>query len=177
MSKLQGRRVNGYGDVIFDETGLDEVMMSGNSIAGLYVEDHHIFREFNQICAVWDYQHEMLTMYEPPSISPEECHKKRSDTWFMPAAYESIDVKDFLLGKCNTDIERERVLEEWNLFVEHDMIRVLQFLIYLVDHFKERGIIWGVGRGSSVASYCLYLIGIHRIDSIKYSLDIREFLR
>ena len=35
----------------------------------------------------------------------------------------------------------------------------------------------GVGRGSSVASYILYLIGVHRIDSIKYNLDWKEFLR
>jgi DNA polymerase III alpha subunit len=37
--------------------------------------------------------------------------------------------------------------------------------------------IWGVGRGSSVASNVLYLLGVHRIDSMFYELDSREFLR
>jgi DNA polymerase III alpha subunit len=37
--------------------------------------------------------------------------------------------------------------------------------------------VWGVGRGSSVASYVLFLIGVHRIDSMKYNLDYKEFLR
>jgi DNA polymerase III alpha subunit len=34
-----------------------------------------------------------------------------------------------------------------------------------------------VGRGSSVASYVLYLLGVHRIDSMFYDLDPSEFLR
>jgi DNA polymerase III alpha subunit len=42
---------------------------------------------------------------------------------------------------------------------------------------RENKIVWGVGRGSSVASYVLYLIGIHKINSLKYNLDINEFLR
>jgi DNA polymerase III alpha subunit len=42
---------------------------------------------------------------------------------------------------------------------------------------KANNIIWGVGRGSSVASYVLYLLEVHRVDSMYYNLDIREFLR
>jgi DNA polymerase III alpha subunit len=38
-------------------------------------------------------------------------------------------------------------------------------------------VLWGVGRGSSVASYCLYILGVHKVDSIKYELDIHEFLK
>jgi DNA polymerase III alpha subunit len=41
----------------------------------------------------------------------------------------------------------------------------------------ENHVIWGVGRGSSVASYVLYLLGVHRIDSMFYDLDVSEFLR
>ena len=42
---------------------------------------------------------------------------------------------------------------------------------------QENNLIWGVGRGSSVASYVLYKLGVHRIDSIFYDLDPGEFLR
>ena len=42
---------------------------------------------------------------------------------------------------------------------------------------RDNQVIWGVGRGSSVASYVLYLIGIHKIDSMYYDLPINEFLR
>ena len=51
------------------------------------------------------------------------------------------------------------------------------FMKYLVDTLRKNNIIWGVGRGSSVASYVLYLLGVHRIDSLYYDLDITEFLK
>jgi DNA polymerase III alpha subunit len=42
---------------------------------------------------------------------------------------------------------------------------------------RKNNILWGVGRGSSVASFVLYLIGIHRINSLFYNLPIEEFLK
>ena len=56
-------------------------------------------------------------------------------------------------------------------------IKVLQFLIYFVDTLRANNIVWGVGRGSSVASLCLFLIGVHKINPLQYNLDITEFLR
>jgi DNA polymerase III alpha subunit len=64
-----------------------------------------------------------------------------------------------------------------DLFKQHAMEDVLRFLIYMTSTLREAGVWWGVGRGSSVASYCLYLIGVHKIDSIKFGLDIHEFIR
>jgi DNA polymerase III alpha subunit len=48
---------------------------------------------------------------------------------------------------------------------------------YVVDTLRANNVVWGVGRGSSVASYVLFIIGVHKIDSVKYDLDWREFLR
>ena len=48
---------------------------------------------------------------------------------------------------------------------------------YVVDTLRDNNIVWGVGRGSSVSSYVLYLIGIHKIDSVKYALPIDEFFK
>jgi DNA polymerase III alpha subunit len=73
--------------------------------------------------------------------------------------------------------ELARVDQELLLFIQHGMFDVLFYLKYLVDTMRENNIVWGVGRGSSVASYVLYLIGVHKIDSIKYKLDINEFLK
>jgi DNA polymerase III alpha subunit len=82
-----------------------------------------------------------------------------------------------LLERCTREDEVYRVLMEWDLFEERGMEPVLRFLIYMVDHFRQNKIVWGVGRGSSVASYCLYLMDVHRVDSIKFDLDPREFLK
>ena len=95
----------------------------------------------------------------------------------MPKEYISFNIVDYLLSLCKTDVENNRVLEELELFVQYDMINLLCYLKYLVDTMRENNIVWGVGRGSSVASYCLYLLGVHKIDSIKFELDIREFLK
>ena len=52
-----------------------------------------------------------------------------------------------------------------------------QFLIYFVDTLRANNVVWGVGRGSSVASYVLFIIGVHKIDSVKYKLPINEFFK
>ena len=95
----------------------------------------------------------------------------------MPKDYKSFDILEFLISLCKTEDETNRVLDEMKLFAQYDMIELLCYLKYLVDTMRENNIVWGVGRGSSVSSYCLYLLGVHKIDSIKYDLDIREFLK
>ena len=88
-----------------------------------------------------------------------------------------MDVKQYLLEKCGTDAERERVQAEYALFEEKGFTKVLQFLIYFVDTLRANNVVWGVGRGSSVSSFCLFLIGVHKINPLLYNLDYREFLR
>jgi DNA polymerase III alpha subunit len=82
-----------------------------------------------------------------------------------------------LYDLCATDEQKDRVNEELELFIQHGMLDLLFYLKYLVDTMRSNNIVWGVGRGSSVASYVLYLLGVHKVDSIKYGLDIREFLK
>jgi len=115
--------------------------------------------------------------YNTPDISLEQFDTNMQDDWFMPESYKSFDIDLYLLSLCNTEIETNRVVDEIKLFAQYDMIDLLCYLKYLVDTMREHNIVWGVGRGSSVASYCLYLLGVHKIDSIKYDLDIREFLK
>ena len=78
---------------------------------------------------------------------------------------------------CTTPEQTDRVSQELKLFIEHGMFDLLFYLKYLVDTMRQNKIVWGVGRGSSVASYVLFLIGVHKIDSLKYNLDIHEFLK
>ena len=97
--------------------------------------------------------------------------------WFMPEEYKQFDIEKYVLGLCKTSEETKRVNYELNLFKSHAMMDVLQFLKYMVDTLRKNNIVWGVGRGSSVASYVLYLLEVHKVDSIKYNLDPTEFLR
>jgi DNA polymerase III alpha subunit len=54
---------------------------------------------------------------------------------------------------------------------------LLRYLKYFVDTMRANNVLWGLGRGSSVSSYVLYLLGVHKINSMFYDLDIREFLK
>ena len=95
----------------------------------------------------------------------------------MPEEYYQIDVKKYLLDKCQTQEERNRVEQEYVLFEQKKFIKVLQFLIYFIDILRKNNVVWGVGRGSSVASFCLFLIGVHKVNPLLYNLKINEFLR
>lgn len=97
--------------------------------------------------------------------------------WYMPEEYKNLDIAEYVLGLCTTQEQLQRVGEELLLYQERNFFDLLRYLKYLVDTMKEHRLIWGVGRGSSVASYVLYLLGVHRIDSMYYDLDIHEFLR
>lgn len=108
--------------------------------------------------------------------SREEFDKANQEIWYMPDEYKDMDIEAWLVERCPEE-NYDRIVQELELFHERDMIMMLRYLKFLVDKMRENNILWGVGRGSSVASYCLYLIGVHKIDSVKYDLDIKEFLR
>ncbi len=97
----------------------------------------------------------------------------------IPQHYKQIDVEQYVrnLARNVTLDGQKRVEMELELFRTRKLFPILQLLIYIVDTLRKHNLVWGVGRGSSVASYCLYLIGVHKIDSVKYNLDIREFLK
>ena len=97
--------------------------------------------------------------------------------WFIPYEYKTMDIVDWLYQRCPTPEIRERVSEELRLFAKHDMILVLKTMKYVVDTLRANNVVWGVGRGSSVASYVLFMIGVHKIDSVKYNLPINEFFK
>jgi DNA polymerase III alpha subunit len=109
-------------------------------------------------------------------LNIEDFDKLNQSKWFMPEDY-CPNLVELLYGLCTTQEQSDRVSEELELFIQHGMFDLLYYLKYLVDTMRENNIVWGVGRGSSVSSYILFLIGVHKIDSLKYKLDCHEFLR
>ena len=115
--------------------------------------------------------------YINPEISLAEFDKQNQNNWNMPSHYKTLDIAAYVLSKCQNDSELQRAGQELLLFQERGMFPLLQYLKYLVDTMRQHNIVWGVGRGSSVASFVLFLIGIHRINSLYYDLSIDEFLK
>lgn len=101
----------------------------------------------------------------------------KNPEWLLPDSYQNFDIEGWLLDQCKSDEEKNRVQEEILLYNKNNMIPVLRTMKYVVDILRQNNIVWGVGRGSSVASFCLFLIGVHKINSIKYKLPIEEFFK
>jgi DNA polymerase III alpha subunit len=118
-----------------------------------------------------------LIEYQPLNISVEEFDIQLQSNWHMPKEYYDFDIAKWVLDCCKTEEELQRVGQELLMFQEREMFPLLRYCKYLVDTMRKNNIVWGVGRGSSVSSYVLYLIGIHKINSLYYDLDISEFLK
>ena len=110
-------------------------------------------------------------------LSFDDFHLKSAEEWTFPEEYQQIDVYAWLINKCNTQIEIDRVNEEYALYKERDLVMLLRLFIFLVHYMRKHKFIWGVGRGSSVSSFCLYLIGIHRVNSLKFGFSIKDYLK
>jgi hypothetical protein len=109
--------------------------------------------------------------------SREEWDHRCQANWYMPIEYKQLDIAAYVLGLCDSDAELQRCGQELMLFQERNLFDLLKYLKYLVDVMTENRLIWGVGRGSSVASFVLYKLGVHKINSLYYELDPEEFLR
>jgi len=118
-----------------------------------------------------------LQTYIPIDVDQKQFDNVCQSEWFMPDEFKNLDVYSFLEQKCNNEVEVKRLDDEYKEFEKRDMINLLRYMVYLVDYMRNNNILWGVGRGSSVSSFVLYLIGVHRINPIQFNLDWREFLR
>lgn len=172
-------KLTNFGEVILSEKDVIEGLYSGKitDMSEVRVDDSALVDQYNQARKQNADPIPPLTLFEQTVESLEDFDKSNQQDWFMGEYYKEMDIESWILERCETEVEIARVQAELELFRQHNMIDVLKYLKYLVDTMRYHNILWGVGRGSSVASYCLYKIGVHRIDSIKYELDIREFLK
>lgn len=120
---------------------------------------------------------EPIEMLSEIAVDVNEWHKQNQSTWHMPDEYKNFNIAEWVLSKCNNDEEVQRCGEELLEYAKRDMLDMLCYLKYLVDNMTENSIVWGVGRGSSVSSFVLYKIGVHRINSLYYDLNFNEFMR
>ena len=167
-------RTDKYSNPIFNEQDLFDALYQGYQFS---VDDTTIVEERTNSIRQIEKQlgFKFLEPYET-YFQIEDYDKSCQSIWNMPTGYCS-NLVEILYSMCTTEEQTQRVSEELEAFMHHGMMDLLFYLKYLVDTLRANNVVWGVGRGSSVASYVLYLIGIHRIDSLKYNLDWREFLR
>ncbi len=123
----------------------------GLDISLFQVEDS---LEYNRSVAELHAELDLLDSYHNISQTVEEFDRVLQRNWRMPQEYKELDI-----------------------YQERNLFDLLRYLKYLVDTLRKNNVVWGVGRGSSVASYVLFLLGVHKIDSLYYNLDVEEFLK
>lgn len=173
MIQLKDRKILDDGTVICNEHAAIYMLYNDQDLTDIILDDTELARQFNGASKLLDSNFEFLNSGIEPVYNDIDWY----NIWLTPDYYKNIDIKQYCLSKCNTSEQADRVNYEFKLFEEREMVPVLKNLLWLVDHFKKNNILYGVGRGSSISSYILYLIGISRIDPLKYDLDINEFLR
>jgi DNA polymerase III alpha subunit len=170
-------KVDEYGIVHLSEKECIDALYSTslNDLSNI-VFDIETAQKFNSALNLNKDSFSKLLTNTPNLENITEFDKKNQSKWFMPENY-CPDLVQEIYSKCKTPEQIERVTIELELYVKHNMLNLLYYLKYLVDTMRQNNIVWGVGRGSSVASYVLFLIGVHKVDSLKYHLDIYEFFK
>lgn len=163
-----------YGQIIYNEDDLCDSIMCDleKGISKSFIDKKINFDNELELTNIPD-----LVVYEYPNVSIEDFDSNLQNRWLMPDNYKHFDIAKWVLSKCETDEELQRVGHELLLYSERGLLTFLNYMKYLVDTMKEHNIVWGVGRGSSVSSFVLYLIGVHRINSLYFDLSIEEFLK
>lgn len=163
-----------YGQLIFSEHDLCKLYLNDitRKLNNVLVDKKIDFSDFLDLENTPN-----LIEYKDIDLSVSEFDQAAQNNWLMPNHYKNLDIAQYVLSLCTTEQELQRTGKELLLYQEKDMFDLLRYLKYLVDVMRENNIVWGVGRGSSVSSFVLFLIGVHRINSLYYDLDIDEFLK
>ena len=154
---------NKFGEIVYNIEDVVDLIMKQQSTAGITVDNTVQLRDTSPETDV--------------SLSVDEYDLMNQRNWLMPEEYKRMDIAQHVIDLCKTTPEIQRAGQELLMFQERNLFNLLKYLKYLVDTMRANNIVWGVGRGSSVASYVLYLLGVHKIDSMYYDLDPSEFLR
>lgn len=167
---------NQYGEPIVNCNDLIELVYQGYAINTLKVNDSRI-DQYNKVLNDLTLDWPTMQKLSKLDLSVEDYDRALQSDWYMPESYKQMNILEHIQSLATTEQEKKRVDIELDLYVKYRLLDVLRFLVYLIDTMRDNNIVWGVGRGSSVSSYVLYLLGVHKVNSIKYGLDITDFLK
>jgi hypothetical protein len=173
MTELENRTVYADGTVVCKQSALVEMLYADQSISGLYCDSQDDEQEWISSAKCCDTDTSGPMFADKPMMTGINWR----NCWVTPEPFASMDVTEWCLQRCTTEVERSRVIEECAQMQQRNMLGIIRHLIYCVDVWRAAGMVWGVGRGSSVCSYVLFLVGINRINPLEYQLDLKEWLK
>ena len=165
-------KIDKFSRQVYDTQEVFQILMSNQTLPGPFTVASEQISEINKIAG-----YNLLEEYTDIDCTVSEFDKQNQDEWQVPDSYKSLDICEYILQQCEGEAELQRCGEELLMYQERNMFDLLRYMKYLVDTMDLNGIIWGVGRGSSVSSFVLYKLRVHRVNSLFYQLNINEFLR
>ena len=168
---------NNYGQPIYNEQDLFDLYMTNPTIKLKHAVIVDEVMPFDPALELENVPNLVKELTENINMSVEDFDQILRSQWFMPDEYKTFDIAKFVLDQCTHEEELQRAGKELLMYEKRGLFTLLQYMKYLVDLMRKNNIVWGVGRGSSVSSFVLFLIGIHRINSLHYDLNIEEFLK
>lgn len=107
--------------------------------------------------------------------------------WKLPASFKNLDINEYVIDVFSTKIHQlgysnqlkelafSRIADELETIKNRGMTEFFKAIIFVLDSFRKNNIVWGVGRGSSCASYILFILGLHVVDCVKFDIPMDEF--
>lgn len=109
--------------------------------------------------------------------------------WRLPKKYQDLDLNQYVIDRfverseelgftaddSDVLVAEARIQAELAEIQRRGMVEFMKTVIYVLDTFRQNNVVWGVGRGSSCASYVLFIIGLHVVDSLKLQVPMEEF--
>jgi DNA polymerase III alpha subunit len=172
-------QTNKFGQIVLDQDDLFDLIMQGQDISVMPCVTVHESVNVQHLIQQVPNADSLLTWQSAgqDDLTVQQFDRDCQSKWHMPQQYQELDIAEHVISLCQTQAQLQRVAQELLLFQDRNLFDLLRYLKYLVDTMRANNVIWGVGRGSSVSSYVLYLLGVHQVDSVFYDLDIQEFLR
>jgi len=177
--------VDAYGQVKFDNKEILEktYLMENQSVFG-FMNDLDEIAKWNENCSHFDLR--PINTAQEIDQDPMEYHSNKSYAWKMPVEFLNFDPIEY----CSNELIKRSInkqeyidylineLKSWEkIMTTQSAMNLFRFLHYLIQTCEKNNIVTGVGRGSSVSSLILFLLGVHHVDPVKYNLDYNEFLR
>lgn len=175
---LGDRIVTDEGEVVAKHSLLVKRALSGEVFTELRAIAHPDIKQYNESSGYAT----PIEMWKDSGIDSGKGPKPETFEWTIPKKYLDMDVAELCITaleekKLNTDLYIERLSWELLQMEAKDMHQFVRCLLYVTHRFKEEGVVWGVGRGSSCASLIMYLLGINKVDPVKYNIPAEEFFK
>lgn len=177
LTALNDRVLRFDGVSVIEPDQVEELLRSGGNPANIRVLfTTPAIEQFNANVI----QAEQLKEFEPEPITLQF-------NWNIPQEFLSLDIDEHVstvFGKrlstlkydsAQTEIAIARVVRELSEFKHRGLDDLLRTIIFILHKFSETNQVWGVGRGSSCASFILFLLGLHVVDPIRFDVPIEEF--